>query len=327
MTFQALNDPLVSIIIPCYNAEKYVGEAIESALAQTYPNKEVIVIDDGSTDGSLQVIKSFGDRIRWETGPNRGGSAARNRGIELARGELIQFLDADDLLHPKKLEKQVSFHLENKADWSICLGDVIPPDDVCAPTYRRLYKGEDPVVFTLLGGLQTAASIHFRSNLIRVGGFDQALPCAQERDLHIRLACLDLKLVQLPEILFTVRRVRNSVSADWVRVFLQHERIALRAWQVLKERGTLTDVRAEALAAFLAHDARALLRAGHRDVARRYFKLAREIHPTGGDRLVYTPGARWLKAILGTTGLEWLSALRRGMRGRIRLRFLIGKWV
>ena len=87
MTFQALNDPLVSIIIPCYNAEKYVGEAIESALAQTYPNKEVIVIDDGSTDGSLQVIKSFGHRIRWETGPNRGGSAARNRGIELARGE------------------------------------------------------------------------------------------------------------------------------------------------------------------------------------------------------------------------------------------------
>ena len=94
--------PLVSIVIPCYNAERYVGEAIESALDQTYPHKEVIVIDDGSTDSSLEVIRSFGNHLRWETAPNRGGSAARNRGLELARGELIQFLDADDLLHARK---------------------------------------------------------------------------------------------------------------------------------------------------------------------------------------------------------------------------------
>jgi glycosyltransferase involved in cell wall biosynthesis len=67
-----MNNPLVSIIIPCYNAEEYVSEAIESALRQTYSNKEVIVIDDGSTDGSLDVIRSFGSRVRWETGPNSG---------------------------------------------------------------------------------------------------------------------------------------------------------------------------------------------------------------------------------------------------------------
>ena len=71
--------PLISIVIPCYNAERYVGEAIRSALSQTYPNVEIIVIDDGSTDGSLDVIRSFGGAIRWETGPNRGGCAARNR--------------------------------------------------------------------------------------------------------------------------------------------------------------------------------------------------------------------------------------------------------
>ena len=94
--------PLVSILIPCYNAERWVGQAIESALAQTWPNKEVIVVDDGSTDGSLEVIKSFGDRIKWETGPNRGGNVARNRLLELSHGEWIQYLDADDYLLPAK---------------------------------------------------------------------------------------------------------------------------------------------------------------------------------------------------------------------------------
>jgi len=100
--------PLVSIIIPCYNAERYVAEAIESALDQIYPHCEVIVIDDGSTDGSLNVIKGFCEKIRWESRENRGGSAARNRGLELARGKYIQFLDADDFISQDKIELQVA---------------------------------------------------------------------------------------------------------------------------------------------------------------------------------------------------------------------------
>ena len=88
--------PLVSILIPCYNAQQWVGDAIRSALAQTWPNKEVIIVDDGSTDDSLAVIRSFGSAIRFETGPNRGGNVARNRLLELTReyfpGELGGFL-------------------------------------------------------------------------------------------------------------------------------------------------------------------------------------------------------------------------------------------
>src|SRR5262249_4335435 len=101
--------PLVSILIPCFNAEHLVAQAIESALAQTWPAKEVIVVDDGSTDGSLKVIQRFDGFVRWETGPNRGGSAARNRLLELARGEWLQFLDADDYLRPGKIAHQVEF--------------------------------------------------------------------------------------------------------------------------------------------------------------------------------------------------------------------------
>src|SRR5678815_984429 len=99
--------PLVSILIPCYNAERWIRQCIESALDQTYPNKEVIVVDDGSKDASLEVIKSFGDRIRWETGPNRGGNAARNRLLQLAKGEWLQYLDADDYLLPEKISRQM----------------------------------------------------------------------------------------------------------------------------------------------------------------------------------------------------------------------------
>ncbi|HWL55005.1 MAG TPA: glycosyltransferase [Chthoniobacteraceae bacterium] len=102
------SEAAVSIIIPCYNAARYVGETIESALAQTHPACEVIVIDDGSTDESLSVIQRYGGRVRWESGPNRGVCAARNRGLELATGEWIQFLDADDLISPRKIELQLA---------------------------------------------------------------------------------------------------------------------------------------------------------------------------------------------------------------------------
>src|SRR3954447_12953483 len=97
-------NPLVSIIIPCHNAERWVGQAIESALNQNYSNYEVIVIDDGSTDRSLDVIKLFDQRITRLSTANRGPSSARNAGLDIARGEWVQFLDADDLLHPQKVD-------------------------------------------------------------------------------------------------------------------------------------------------------------------------------------------------------------------------------
>lgn len=98
---------LVSVIIPCFNAASSVAQSIQSALDQTHQPVEVIVIDDGSTDLSLEVIKSFGNRITWETGPHRGAKYARNRGLELARGDYLQFLEADDYLLPEKIDRQM----------------------------------------------------------------------------------------------------------------------------------------------------------------------------------------------------------------------------
>ena len=111
------SDPLVSVLIPCFNNEPHVGEAIESALAQTHPRIEVIVIDDGSSDGSVGVLESFGQRIAWETGPNRGACVARNRAFALSSGEFIQYLDADDRLRPEKISLQLVPLLAGEADF------------------------------------------------------------------------------------------------------------------------------------------------------------------------------------------------------------------
>lgn len=100
--------PLVSIVIPCHNAAPWLAEAIDSALAQSWPQKEIIVVDDGSADDSVTLANSYAAHgVRVAVQPNAGASAARNHGLRLAKGDFIQFLDADDLLSPEKLAAQM----------------------------------------------------------------------------------------------------------------------------------------------------------------------------------------------------------------------------
>src|ERR1051326_5092078 len=100
--------PLVSILIPAYNAEQWISEAIKSALDQTWPTKEIIIVDDGSRDQTLQVARQFASKqVCVVTQENQGASAARNKACELSQGDYIQWLDADDLLSPAKIAKQV----------------------------------------------------------------------------------------------------------------------------------------------------------------------------------------------------------------------------
>ncbi len=108
--FELNNDklPLVSVIIPLYNSGNYIKETIQNVLEQSYKNIEILVVDDGSSDNSLKVAKSFeSNKVKIFTQPNKGASAARNLGLREAKGEFIQFLDADDLLSTNKIEEQV----------------------------------------------------------------------------------------------------------------------------------------------------------------------------------------------------------------------------
>ncbi len=125
----------VSILIPCYNDESYVGDAIESALGQTWPACEIIVVDDGSTDSSLAVAQEYESAgVRVIAQENQGASAARNRGFEVASGEYVQYLDADDLLHPRKIEAQIGALQETSPGTiavcsSVYFHDGTPPDE------------------------------------------------------------------------------------------------------------------------------------------------------------------------------------------------------
>ena len=182
--------PKVSILIPCYNAEKWIAQAITSGLDQTYPNKEVIVIDDGSSDRSLEIIKSFSDRIHWETQSNQGGNVARNRLLELSEGEWLQYLDADDYLLATKIEQQIDF-----------LSQIPEADIICSPasgefirdgeTVRRFHpfpKELDSWTFLIAWRLpQTGGSLWRKKSLVDVGGWKKDQPCCQEHELYSRL--------------------------------------------------------------------------------------------------------------------------------------------
>ncbi len=114
------SQPLVSIIIPVYNGEKYLGAAIESALAQSWERREVIVVNDGSTDESLAVMESYRPRVRVIDQPNRGACNARNAGLREAVGDYIQYLDQDDLLHPEKISIQMRDLLDEPEETLAC---------------------------------------------------------------------------------------------------------------------------------------------------------------------------------------------------------------
>jgi len=135
----------VSILIPCYNDAAYVGDAIESALGQTWPNCEVIVVDDGSDDESLSVARRYvSEGVQVIAQENQGASVARNRGLEVSTGSYIQYLDADDLLHRRKIEAQVSA-LKKASPETVAVCSTAYFQDGMPPEDAHWAKGEEQV--------------------------------------------------------------------------------------------------------------------------------------------------------------------------------------
>lgn len=198
MVFET-NQPLVSIIIPCYNCEEWVRQAVESCLRQTYSNIEIIVVDDGSTDRSLEVLRQFLPRIRLETGPNRGGNSARNRGFALSAGEFIQYLDADDYLKPEKISRQVLFLEETNAD--VVYGDWRHrrhlPDSSFSYLDRIQVAGvQQNIIASLLSfGLVNGGAVLYRRQVVNhVGGWDENLRAFQDMDFLTSVALSGAKI-------------------------------------------------------------------------------------------------------------------------------------
>ncbi|MBN9662345.1 MAG: glycosyltransferase [Acidobacteria bacterium] len=192
--------PLVSAIIPTYNRAKVVTDAIDSILHQTYGRVELIVVDDGSTDETQEVLGKYGDRIIVIRQENAGPSAARNRGIAAAHGEFVGFLDSDDVWLPTKLEKQVA--LLTKCDESVpcCLCNIMmnwsdggrSSFDIAWLSIEQpegIWTNVSEVVATRFVLLNQGVLIR-RSALQRLGGFDESLRYLEDHDLTLRMSLL-----------------------------------------------------------------------------------------------------------------------------------------
>ncbi len=222
--------PFVSILIPCFNAERWIEQAIESAIGQTWPHKEVIVVDDGSTDGSLDIIKRFGDRIRWETGPNRGGNAARNRLLELAQGDWLQYLDADDYLMPDKVASQVA-GLVTHAEADVLFGPVTIEwhhGRAMRVTQMPIPEPHDPWRLLALWHLpQTGAALWRKSTLEDVGRWLVNQPCCQEHELYLRLLMAGKHLTFHPTPGAVYRRFSNGSVSTRMPALVRRERLKI----------------------------------------------------------------------------------------------------
>lgn len=209
--------PAVSIIIPVYNAADVIAQTIESALAQTWTDRETIIIDDGSTDGSGEIVKAFGGRVRYHRIENAGVASARNRGIALAAGRYIALLDHDDLWAPTKLEQQVAV-MERRPDVGLVITDVAHLDHAGNPmgiigagynpaeTFARLFvRGYVPT---------PSAALIRRSVLDAVGGFDERFHSAglDDQELWTRIAA-HCDIADVPEPL-TYHRNRERKPAE-----------------------------------------------------------------------------------------------------------------
>lgn len=303
--------PKVSVVIPCWNAESHVGDAIRSVLAQTFRSFEIVAIDDGSTDGTVGVLKSFGDAIRWESGPNRGACAARNRGVAMARADAIQFLDSDDMLHPDRLEKMVAAlaRFEGAIPFS---ARMVVAEEGGAAQRVAVTCGDDPVVFAVQKIILLPTPLYPRAALDSVGGFDETLRCAQDYDLNLRIAIAGWRFAGVEDALVTIRRRAGSVSANSVKVMEHMQEILGRAHVDLKKRGALTDARARAIAGRMATSGRACLRHGREDVSERCFGEARSIHPDGGLPEAYGRAALAARRLFGPRFAERIAMARKG---------------
>lgn len=215
--------PLVSCIVPVYNGERYVCGSVGSIMAQTHRPIEIIIADDGSTDGTRPAVEAFGDDVRFVTQSTAGPAATRNLGLHAARGEFLAFLDADDLWHPEKLTLQLARFAED-SELDLCLSHVqmfwTPEVSSEGEAYREHPRAQP------IPGYATTTLLARRNVFERVGVFDTGLWFGDATDWFIRAAEKGLKLEILPDVLTfhrmhgenLTRRRREDSGEEFLRI-------------------------------------------------------------------------------------------------------------
>jgi glycosyltransferase involved in cell wall biosynthesis len=233
----------VSVIIPTYNRARIIKEAVDSVLAQDYKDFELIVVDDGSSDNTAEVLTGYGDDVRVIFQENKGVSAARNRGIAEACGELVAFLDSDDLWLPQKLSAQVEF-FNQRTDALICQTEEIWVRNGIRVNPRQRHKKPSGMIFKPSLGLclVSPSAVMIRRDLLdRTGGFDETLPACEDYDLWLRISCrFPVYLIETPLI------VKRGGHDDQLSQRAGLDKFRIKAIEKIIKSGMLSDAQYQA---------------------------------------------------------------------------------
>jgi glycosyltransferase involved in cell wall biosynthesis len=217
LNIELITEPLISVIIPIYNSESYVGEALESIINQAYKNLEIILVDDGSTDKSLVIVEKYAESdkriVILRNGNNSGIVVSLNKGISYCHGKYVARMDSDDWSFPYRISKQVEF-LEKNPDVVICGGSIEIVDVNMKHLNYRLYPLTDKKVRSVIFMFSPYAhpSVMYRAEAVRKAGlYDNSFLWAEDYDLYFRLGMIG-KFSNLHEPLLKLRTHKNSVS-------------------------------------------------------------------------------------------------------------------
>jgi len=209
--------PLISVIIPAYNAEKTILATIESILQQTFADFELIVINDGSQDATLELVSGVKDpRLQVFSFPNAGLAASRNRGVACAKGEYISFIDADDLWTPDKLELQLQALQTNPEaavaySWTDCIDEA---GQFLRSGSHMSVSGDVYAQLLLVNFLESGSNVLIRQQALReIGDSDESLAAGQDRELFLRLAA-KYHFVAVPQTQILYRVSAQAISSD-----------------------------------------------------------------------------------------------------------------
>lgn len=233
----AEKDNSISVIIPVYNGERYLAEAIESVRSQTYQPLEIIVVNDGSTDGSAEVAKRFAPAVQYCYQPNRGAAAARNHGIKLAQGKFLAFLDADDLWVANKLAYQIqTFNDDPFLD--MVFGHV---QQFHSPELDKAVKQQIKIPQEVIPGQHVGAMLIKRDSFVRVGNFNTDLELTELIDWYARAEEVGLNSLMLPEVVMK-RRLHKASQGTYKR---QHRQEYVHVLKAALDRRRRKDVQRE----------------------------------------------------------------------------------
>jgi len=233
-----IKKPQVSVIIPSYNRGWIIKEAVDSVLAQDYSDFELIVVDDGSTDNTSEILNSYKEDIKVLYQDNKGVSAARNRGVAASSGRFVAFLDSDDLWLAQKLTVQVEF-FNKTPDALICQTEELWIRKGIRVNPKKRHKKPSGMIFepSLELCLVSPSAVMIRRSLFdRVGGFDETLPACEDYDLWLRISCrFPVHLIDTPLI------IKRGGHADQLSASVGLDRFRIKAIKNIIESGLLSD--------------------------------------------------------------------------------------